>query len=357
MIVRVVFMKKIIKILIPVLILSLSFCACSTNQQKTTILPNDDVTTKMLKHFNDQLSFDDVMGDIENVDLYFQPDYSDLKEKVEKDDESSTAKRYFYDGNKLLYCKYEGYGEDSFDYYTKSKSGKDITVKYVDNDKVRNSVSIEGENYNVSYSDLNKENEYKADTIYVTVGNLDNLDNCITYCYSNNNVHIDSAYYYSNDGYHKYTASLNDDNQYESFDDVYFAMVDNVEVDNSLCSMFKDYMLDDCEMLVGNQKFVYFENDNNEKTWYVTGDFYAVFDNRNKANAFAKKYNVEVKQSDTDEDFWISEFKGTTFMISPEFKDFYKTATSDDYYYTSVKFDKNGNITKFDDSNAKLSYY
>lgn len=44
-------------------------------------------------------------------------------------------------------------------------------------------------------------------------------------------------------------------------------------------------------------------------------------------------------------------------MISPEFKDFYKTATSDDYYYTSVKFDKNGNIAKFDDSNAKLSYY
>lgn len=356
-------MKKIINILIPILILSLTFCACSSNQSKASVIPNDNVTSKMLEHFKDYLSFDDVIEDVEVVDLYLQPDYTGLKEKVEKDDESSTAKRYFYDGDKLVYCKYEGYGENSFDYYTKSKSGKDIVVKYIDSDSVRNSVTIKSDVYTVSYSDLNKKDDYKADNIYVTVGEnqSDDFSKYITYAYVNSNVHIDSAYYYSTDGYHKYTTSLNEDNKYDSFDDICFENVDSVEVDNSLCSMLNDYMVDDCEMLVGNQKFEYFEEDNNEKAWYAVGDFYAVFNNESKAKAFSKKYDVEVKQSDTDEDFWIAEFKQKTFKISSDFDDFYKTAfdmqNTDDYYYSSVLFDKDLNIKGFKNSTAKLMYY
>lgn len=356
-------MKKIINVLIPILILSFVFCACSANYENVSISSNDDVAKKVLEQFKDYLSFDDVIKDIEDVDLYFQPDYSNLKEKVEKDDESSTAKRYFYDGDKLLYCKYEGYGEDTFDYYTKSKSGKDITVKYVDDDKVRNNVSIECDDYKVSYSDLNKDDKFKANSVYVTVGKSTDNDfsQNITYAYTDGNVHIDSAYYYSNDGYHKYTTSPNENNEYDSFDDICFVNVDSAEVDNSLYSMLTDYMVDDCEMLVGNQKFEYFEDDCNEKVWYVLGDFYAVFDNEKKADAFSKKYNVKVKKSDTDEDFWIAEFKQETFKISTDFKDFYKTAldmqNTDDYYYTSVVFDKDSNVKGFKNSTDKLMYY
>ena len=65
------------------------------------------------------------MDDVSVVDFNLSTETEGLKKVEEKDDESATAKIKYYDRNdNLVYVKYIGYGEDCFDYYTKSKSGK-----------------------------------------------------------------------------------------------------------------------------------------------------------------------------------------------------------------------------------------
>lgn len=350
-------MKNFIKINSVILAFILMLCGCSSGgQSPEEIIPENELSDNANKVFSDMLSFDDIMSDTENIDLYYKPDYDGLTEKVEKDDESATAVRYFYDGDNVVYAKYEGYGEECFDYFTNSQSGKKLTVKYIDNNSERYTVDISSEDYSVSFSKLDKKDKYGAKFITATVEvPTDNdFSKSVIYTYDKEQVYISEGYYYADDGYHRY---CNDG--FSTEDAVIYDKADSVNVNESLTSILDDYRVCDSEIAVGQHHLEYTQNGDGTKNWFIIADVYAVFDDKFKASEFSDKYGIEVNVSDTDENYWVAKFENTAIPVSDSFEDFFEFARQEfsDYYYCSLIFDKNGKLKDLNPSTAKLTYY
>lgn len=149
------------------------FSACSKpteNDKPTTEAPT---TAKATTGFNTDteglMTPDEVMNDASTVDLNHYMEVEGLKKVEEKDDESATGTIDYYDRNgNIVYKKYIGYGEDSFDYYIKSNSGKSLTVKYILEDGKTIGVNAECEDYTISFNKLDGSAKYGANDIYIT---------------------------------------------------------------------------------------------------------------------------------------------------------------------------------------------
>ncbi|MDD6620556.1 MAG: hypothetical protein PUE75_05645 [Eubacteriales bacterium] len=350
-------MKHLIKINLVILTLILMLCGCSAgNQSSEELIHENELSDNADKIFSDMTSFDDIISDTKNIDLYYTPDYDGLTEKIEKDDESATAVRYFYDGDNVVYAKYEGYGEECFDYFTSSESGKKLTVKYIDNNSERYSVDISCDDYSVSFSELDKKDKYDAKFITVTVEAPAENDfpKSVIYTYYKGQVYISEGYYYADDGYHRY---CNDG--FSTEDAVLYDKVDSVNVNEGLKSILSDYRVCDSEIAVGQHHLEYTQNDDGTKNWFIVADVYAVFDDKFKASEFSEKYGIDVSVSDTDENYWVARFEKTAIPISDSFEDFFEFAKQEfsDYYYCSLIFDKNGRLKELNPSTAKLTYY
>lgn len=355
-------MKKSVKIASLFIAVMLLFCACSVNGQgNDNKIVTDDGADKANQKFSDMMSFDDIMSDIKNIDLYYEPDFDGLTVQTEKDDESATAVKYYYDGDTLVYAVYEGYGEDCFDYYTASKQGRELTVKYVNEESERFSVDVSCKDYSISFSELDKKDKYGAK--YITASAEEPAENdfsrSVTYTYENSNEYISQGFYYEEDGYHRYSAYPTEDNKIESEDTVIYKKADSVNVNESLPSMLKDYRVKNGELALGTHTLEYTQNANGEKSWYVVADVYAVFDDRFKALEYSEKYGIDVQKSETDEDYWVAKFEGTALPVSDSFDDFFGFAKQEinDYYYCALIFDDDGRLKDLDPSSAKLTYY
>lgn len=348
-------MKRLFKTSLIALALSVALCGCSSND-------GNSKDYDAYKNFKDMMSFDDIMDDVKKVDLFLEPDYSNLTEKVEKDDEAATAIKYYYDGDALVYAKYEGYGEDSFDYYTKSESGRDLTVKYVDENSERYSVDVSCDDYCVSFLYLEKKCEYDARHIIASaeIAAENDLPKTVTYVYDNGETYISNGYYYAEDGYHSYySIPIDGDNNMVSDDIVKYAKVDSVNVNKDIPSYLDDERIIDSEIVVGEHTIEYTENADGSKNWYVVADVYAVFDSEDKAVEFAKEYNLDYNVSNTDDTIFMSWFEKVTLPISDSYEDFLDFAMQEvnDYYYCSLVFDEDGNIKDLNPATAKMSYY
>lgn len=354
-------MKQVLKLLTVLLVLSIMFVACSANTgSNTEDVPQNTVAVYGTDMFDDMMNFDDMIKDVENVDFYLKADFQGLTVENEKDDESAIAVNYYYDGDTLVYADYIGYGEDCFDYYTKSKSGRDITVKYTDQNSQRYNIQVEANNYLISFSELNKEDKYRAEYITATVMRKaeNDLPKQVTYTYEGGKTYISNGNYYNMDGYHLYTSYPNGD-VLDKDDTVIYKKADSVNVNESLPSMLADYRVKSAELAVGDHKLEYTENADGEKQWYIVADIYAVFTDKNKALDFSDKYGVEVNKSDVDEDLWVALFEGSALPISEKFDDFFEFAQQEvnDEYYCTVVLDKDGALKTLDRSTAKLTYF
>ncbi len=355
-------MKHIIKIISVLLAVVLLFCACSSkgnNDDNVKVI--SDVVHDNDDKFADFMSFDDIYNDVANIDLYLEPDFSDLTEKIEKDDESSTAVKNYYDGDKLVYKKYEGYGEDSFDYITESKGNRDIVVKYINQDGERYSVNIDCDDYSLAFKDLNKKSKYGADSIYATAykQNKNDFKEYATYSYENGKIYLVNGAYYDYDGYHNYSAQPTDDKgNVEAEDTVKYKLAEKVNIDKNLYTMLKDYRVGDIEICIGNHSLEYTQAKDKIKTWYIVSDVYAVFKSRDKAIEFSDKYNVDVFVP-KDEDYYVAKFEGATLPVSKDYSDFFDFFSEeiDDFFYCSVILDKNAEVTNLKSSSAMLVYY
>lgn len=350
-------MKQLFKVCSIILAMVILFCACSSNETK-----NINVMDESNGKFDDMVSFNDIIKDVKNVDFYLPLDTNGLTEKVEKDDESATAVKRYYDGDILVFAIYEGYGENCFDYYTKSESDKDITVKYIYQDGSVFSVDVSCDDYSISFSELDKKAEYGAKTIYATAGKSADNDfpKYVSYAYENGKAYVSCGCYYDTDGYHYYSAyPIDDKGNIEAEDVLRYQLVEKADVDKSIYTKLNDYRVNDVEICFGEHRLEYTENPDGSKNWFIVANVNAVFNDRAKALEFSDKYGIDVDVSDTDDDYFIAKFDGVTLPVSDKFEDFFEFASQEvnDYYYCSVIFDKDGAVKKLDSSTSALSYY
>lgn len=334
------------------LFLSMLLCivvGCAPTQKQIT-----NMGQNIEKQLNLPMTYEDVNEDISNVDLFHQMDIKENYQQVVKEDiESSTQKIEYYDGEELVYVHYIGYGEDSFDYYTKSKSGKDMIVTYVDQDQQRYSVSIETDEYSVSSSDLKNQamNSYIM-TLYQKHDH--SFDEYITYCYENNILYLSDARYFDEEGcLHKYNGYFNGD-EIEEDDYILYEKCDNIKESQELLDIIFHAYYDHIELLIGNHQLSY----DLDHQWYITGNFAVVFDNVDQAKQYANDMNL---LSLLDEDNACIMLENMTLKISEDFMcgnaDFYEFASQEvnDYYYMTIEYHQDGLYRLYNEH--ILSYY
>ena len=193
------------------------FSACSKpteNNEPTTEAPT---TAKATTGFNtdteELMTPDEVMNDASTVDLNHYMEVEGLKKVEEKDDESATGTICYYDKNgEIVYKKYIGYGEDAFDYYIKSNSSKNLTVKYILEDGKTIGVNAECEDYTISFNKLDGSAKYGANDIYITSQKKYDSDfpKIAEYQYDGEKFNLVGNAFYGKDGYCRYSCTDGD---------------------------------------------------------------------------------------------------------------------------------------------------
>ena len=346
--------KKWMKIVFVVwAVLSLTACSFQNNGNA------DPAKGSVLERFNGSKTFDEIMGELNEIDYYLVPDFNGLTKETENDDETATAVDYYYDGDTLVYADYRGYGEDAFSYYFTSKNGDEIEVLYVDSDGERESLDVKGADFSVSLYELNKESEYGADyiTVSITGNESEEFPNKLLYSVEEGNAYISEAYYNDKDGYHYYSAYLDENGEPDESDEVLYKKEDKISPFEKLREFTQDPRVKDVELLIGNGSYSYTENANKEKVWYYKGSAFAVFSDSQSAIDFAKENGLEAREDETDEDFWVVEISDSYFEFSENFEDLISFITREvnDYYYRSIVCDENGKRQALE--SGHLSYY
>lgn len=356
-------MKKIFSVFIIFLCISLlSSCAAKPQgegkitTEAVSVEPAEQ-TQNILSHFKGFKTFEEVVSEACEVDFNLNPDFSNLTKKTEKEDESATAVDYYYSGDTLVYKVYRGYGEEMLEFFTTSKKGTALSVTYIEVNGETDGVCVHADGYRVDFNSLNKKSKYKADSIQVSVFQEENdFPKVLNYTYENESLYISSAKYYESDGYHYYRAYTDENMKITEESKIEYKKENGIKNYSRLKAFCQDTRVKEVDLLIGNGKYCYTES-NGKKTWFYKGNAYAVFSDRYKAHKFANENNLMSKQDENDEDFWVVEIKDEYFEFSPSFDDFYSLAEAEvsDYYYASIKIDKNGRIKALEGS--ELSYY
>ncbi|MGN0479334.1 MAG: hypothetical protein ACI4GO_07860 [Hominenteromicrobium sp.] len=126
---------KIKRILCTVLVLLVLLTGCAAKQA-------EEKKTRMEQEVEAQMELpmtvQEVLEDISEVDFFYQlPDTSAYRQETVDEPETDTQRILYYEDDRLVFVRYIGYGEDTFDCYTQSKSGNDLVVRYIDQDGAR----------------------------------------------------------------------------------------------------------------------------------------------------------------------------------------------------------------------------
>lgn len=344
-------MKKIISILTVICIICTASAMLSACGKKNKIVIN--AGEKILALFENCMSVDEILKDVSKVDFYHEMNKEGLTCVTEKDDENSTAIAYYKDKNgDTVYEEYIGYGEEGFVYHTKSKSGKSISVHYVYGYQEQRDVFIKAEDYSIRFYRTNDKSPYGAEAIEATVkGKKEGLlQESITYLCDNGDWTA-SANYLADDGMHSYTKWKADD--YEEYDYVIFDKKENVKPMDikPMLAYFGDtpYQL---EMKMYSTPF-YTEKDGETK-WYFDGDLTFVFNTKEEADSFGKKFNGE---SDENDGIYYVCIENTGLPVTDEMKDFdpFDYYDINDAYSVVPEFNGEYEITSL--SRGSVSYY
>lgn len=352
-------MKKAIAILLAVCLAAAVLSACGIRQK---IKINAD--EKILSRFSDCMKPEEILYEVSDVDLSLEMDTTGLIAKKETDDENDTAIIKYFDKNgDLIYEEYEGYGEDGFDYYTKSKSGDNLEVHYsygyYDLPSSRD-VHIKADNYSASFYVTDPEKPYGADSVYLSVDGESKgmLQESITYQYDYNEWTA-YAWYFADDGMHNYERYYDGTTkEFEEYDTILFEKVDDVKVtDLSSIAEYFGGNVYQLEMKISSVPF-YSEKDGKMK-WYYGGPLSFVFASEEDANDFSKQFDGEVNcmGDDVDGYYYVVEIKNTGLPIADgaEFFDPYDYADINDWYSVVPNFNEKMEITSF--SGGTISYY
>ncbi len=363
-------------IIIIAVIASIIAAVCfMTNPIKTKLTfidtPDKDCE-KILSYFDAENATEEILNDLKKIDLYYErPDFDSLNltVKTETDESSSTQKIKYYDGDKLVYVVYKGYGETMFDYCTETASKKDVTVSYVENDGKRYSVTVKGDDYSVSYDRLNKKAPFGADDISLlfTKERKNDLDESLNINVFDKKYYVACANYYKNGDYINYNAYTYNNKiidsahtfircRAEDEKNLNLDIIDDINENKDKLSI---------QTVFGRHQYSYTDN-GLKKDWYITADLRIQFADKEKAKAFKESMVKKAEVNDYIEEnngrFFVT-VKSVTFPVAENAdfygKDVYEQIIEeiDDPTYRALAFNAENQLTGFDTGAEVPDFY
>lgn len=326
---------------------------------------------KILSYFDAENATEEILNDLKKIDLYYErPDFDSLNltVKTETDESSATQKIKYYDGDKLVYVVYKGYGETMFDYCTETASKKDVTVSYVENDGKRYSVTVKGDGYSVRYDSLNKKAPFGADDISLlfTKEHKNDIDESLNIDVIGRKYYVSTAWYYNNKDFVNYYAYTDDGENLETDSFVRFSAADKKSLSTDAIKAInenKDKL--SVQTIFGRHKYSYTDN-GLKKDWYITADLRVPFADAEKAKAFkesmAAKAQVEDEIEEANGKFFVT-VRSVTFPVAENAdfygKDVYEQIVEEinDPTYKALAFNAENQLTGFDTGAEVPDYY
>lgn len=355
-------MKKLLCLIMATVMVLTAFAACSkqTNVDDEATTEQGQPVSNINVDTDGLMTPEEVIEDSSTIDFEHRMEVEGLKKVEEKDDESSTAAISYYDRNgDIVYKKYIGYGEDCFDYYIKSKSGKDLSVKYIDENGQTSSIEASCDDYDISFRELDASEKYGAKSIGITVEKTAENDfpKIAEYEYDGKKFNLTGNTFYSSDGYHRYSCSYDDGSATED-DFVLFEKVENPQVNNDLTEMVNDHRVMSVEFIEGQHEIQYTEDKSGAKTWFLNADLYFVFNSQKGAEQFAGKYGLTAKESQYNERYYTCTVNAAV-PVSAEYAEFFDFAQQDfnDYIFGRLHFADDGSVVDITENDTNLVFY
>lgn len=349
-------LKRSIAILLCSILCASLFCACGKKDN------SDEKGTSAKSEIK---TYTDVLEEIKNIDLYHKPDTKELKSEDIYDKKDDSTYTYWKNSKgETVYRYYEGYGERMFDYYTKSASGRKITVIYSDNDGKRYEVRVKCDEYETDFFDINKSSPVGADNAGIVIyGNSQNILNERThYAWDGGKWYTQSKYFCDAEGYkctNTFTSS-------ETGKDITKTEIIHARVNSK--PDCKSEMLTD-SLVAFSPEFVlpcytlYYYGEPNNAKWFIETDFVLEFESADAREEYAEKYGITSSKSEGNEDDYVTLRTGKIIvplsLSKDEMKKFVNINVEEeinDEYYQAVQLNENGEITSFFGTGAYSIY-
>lgn len=344
------------------LLTAIALCATGCGAKKKDVAKEPvklEAGSDIIVNFSELISLDEVLEDIQDIDFYLALDKDGLTTKEDVDEESSTSiVKYYKEDGTLVYEEFIGYGETCFVHYTTTKRGRTAAVKYIDSEGARAEVIISTDEYEASFSDLNKELDYGADYIFVNVLNsgVGVVSDCVTYEFSQGKWIVSSAKYFAEDGYHSFYTYLEEGKPVS--EDIVTINSGKAGDATDISKIAHDKLVKNLDILAGEHRLSY-DKSGGDMRWMVSGNYILEFNNNDDARAFADAYGYEAVALETDEETMVVNLGELTLLVSDTYESFRDFASFEynDYMYMTVKLDDNGEITEITREGTTLSYY
>lgn len=344
--------NRIVSLILISAVLAFSLTACGFGSKELLPVGIDEKTAAC---FKDCMTVDEIIKDVRTVDFYLEPDFSGLSVETVEDRENDTKDLMYKDGKgNTVYVMHEGYGEDCFDYYTKSASGRELKVDYENDVNISGNVPrlrvwITCDDYNIGYSQLDRNEKYGAKEVYVSIKKNSGypLSEVLSVSYQDGCWGLPEALFCDEEGYEYYCSweETGEDGSVEIKSNQRPIHERTEKAPECNTGILQDELIDSVPVFVfGHHKLSYLDNPNGQ--WYLTADFILTFSTEEDRDAFKAKYGIEESVSLGNEDDYITLHTGEiTVPVSKDFEDFEWLAGAwevDDPYYKAVKF--NGNM-------------
>lgn len=361
-------MKRILCLFISIAIFA-CLCSCAAfkprlkfiEAEQAGLLDSQETVLEALKAFRKADPF------CKHPDPENDAEFENYRKQTDTDDENDTSIDYYYDGDKLIYADYNGYGEDSFEIHI--DGGGSLVCTDDEGERVDVIFRATLGDYSVSVSPADEMDEkyyYGCKALYVTIKPVKDEDITAFSQYyvdtESGKVYIEYGRYQSADmSWYTYYFDLEtggaSDLLYEKLDDgAQPTIAGETSLPKSISSVGSVAV--QIELGMGH-KFCFTEGEKGEKQWYLKAPLYAIFDDKDKRDKFLRNHPEGESGDMFDDDdktlyYWkatailpisenttVSNNRNALDLIEMEFND------PVEYY---VALDENGHITALDRS-------
>lgn len=322
-------MKRVLSLVISVVLLA-SLCSCAgfkprlkfTEAEQAGLLHSEETVREALAAFRKADPF------CARPDPEKDAAFKKYRKETETDEESDTSIDYYYDGEKLVYTDYNGFGEDAFTVYP----AEDQVLMCTDDNGKRVDVTFRATlgDYSVSVSpadDMDEKYYYGSKALYVTIYGEDDED-----------ISAFSQYYVDTESGEVYVEY----GRYQSADKSWYTYYFDLETGGTSDLLYEKMAEDTQPNIAGESalvkgifsagasavqvelgmghKFCFTEDEKGEKQWYLKAPFYAFFDNKDKCDKFLRNHpSGEEGTTFGDDDNTLYYWKATALLkISEE---------------------------------------
>ena len=342
-------MKKIISCLL-VLCVIFGFCACG--KKETDADANEKLNIKVVENEKAQkiaetlgtMKIDEVLGDIKNIDLYLEPDYSEKDYIVKTGNDNETN---YYSGGELVYSVHESDYEQEFANYTKTASGLDAKVTYFIDSGDNRSVCVETDKYRIFANNLDTEDVCGLGGTEIAIYSVSAealFENSVNYYHENGTATFTNAVYLENGNYQRYSFGIDMENVESEYTDVLVKCETPETSDEIINAVQSDKSYDSVKILIDNSDEWYYDGDK----WYVKATLGIFTDSREDAEKYIEKNGL--KGEIITDGMIAAEIENVVLPVSEAaiIEDgklpYFITEEHDDYEFRAVTFDDNGMI-------------